>query len=390
MALSFFDFIKPKNGKTQLVEVECKEMASALAEYRMRELCFEICANMVANAIGRCEFRTFRGGEEIFENEHYLWNYEPNINQNSTMFLHKLVHQLYEKNEVLIIETRRRDGKEALVVADEFEIGAEYPARQNEYKHVTVGDVHYEKTFRENEVLRIKLNNRDVLPVVKKIAAAHERLIKSVQRLYAWAAGQHLKVHVDQIVQGEDGWAEKFSQIIQKQIKPFFDSENAVLPEFDGYKYEEFGRESGTSEGLEDMRNMIADIFNFTARGFGIPAVLVNGTVEGTEDAMERFLSGCVDPLCDQLQEEITRKRYGYEEWRQGNYLKVDSSAIIHFDIFKQANNIEKLIGSGAFTINDVLRAAGREPLRDEWADRHWMTLNIGTMNDSLDDLERG
>ncbi len=82
--------------------------------------------------------------------------------------------------------------------------------------------------------------------------------------------------------------------------------------------------------------------------------------MEGTADANSRFMTYCIDPLCDQLQEEINRKRYGYEEWKRGNYLRVDSSSILHFDIFENAANVEKLIGSGAFTINDVRRAAGQ------------------------------
>lgn len=110
---------------------------------------------------------------------------------------------------------------------------------------------------------------------------------------------------------------------------------------------------------------------------------MVKGTVEGTADANHRFLTYCIDPLCDQLQEEINRKRYGYEEWKHGNYLRVDSSSIIHFDIFENAANVEKLIGSGAFTINDVRRAAGQSAIPEPWADEHFMTLNISTMAES-------
>ena len=72
------------------------------------------------------------------------------------------------------------------------------------------------------------------------------------------------------------------------------------------------------------------------------------------------FLTNCIDPLADQIQEEINRKRYGYEGWKKGDYLRVDTSSIIHFDMFANAANVEKLVGSGAFTINDVLRAANQ------------------------------
>ena len=76
-------------------------------------------AAMVANAIGRCEVRVFRGGEETQDREYYMWNYEPNLNENSTMFWHKAVGKLYTDNEALIVSSRRRDtGTDAVLVAD--------------------------------------------------------------------------------------------------------------------------------------------------------------------------------------------------------------------------------------------------------------------------------
>ena len=169
--------------------------------------------------------------------------------------------------------------------------------------------------------------------------------------------------------------------MIQDQLKPFFASNGAVLPEFDGYQYTNVG---STSKGdSRDVRNAIEDIFDFTARGFLIPAVLVNGKVEGTADANKRLLTNCVDPICDQLQEEITRKRYGYTGWKNGEYLRVDSSAIVHFDVFENAPNVEKLVGSGAYTINDVLRAANQPRINEPWANEHYLTLNIAKMSEA-------
>src|SRR5699024_10081708 len=151
-----------------------------------------------------------------------------------------------------------------------------------------------------------------------------------------WDNGQHWKVHVNQIAQGDKDWAEKFQAMIAAQVKPFLESNGGILPEFDGYAYEQV---SGSGSGRDtrdtrDIRAMIEDIFDFTARGFLIPSVLVNGTVEGTADANTRFLTNCIDPLADQIQEEINRKRYTYNEWARGDFLRVDTSSIIHFDMF--------------------------------------------------------
>ena len=369
------------------MDVTIREFFEAAQEYRIRNLCFMVCKDMVANALGRCEFKTYRNNKEIFEDEYYLWNIEPNINQNSTMFLHKLVNQLYENGEVLAIETKSRTGKEMLVVADDFETPSIYPAKQNEYRSVRVGEVTYGKTFLEGDVLHLCLNHVDLKDIITGMYESFYRMYDAAVRAYTWGKGQHWKVHVNQIAQGQDGWAKTFQEMIQDQIKPFLDSNGAVLPEFDGYSYENVGAKSDAAGDTRDVKALVEDIFDFTARGFLIPAVLVSGKVEATKDANSRFLTYCIDPICDQLQEEITRKRYGLEEWKKGNFIRVDSSSIIHFDLFANAANIEKLVGSGAYTINDIHRAANQAIIKEPWADKHFMTLNIVPMDKATAEL---
>ena len=379
MGIKFWDWLSGGKARSPTtVEVSCRELLAAAQEFQLRDLSFWICANMIANAVGRCEFRTFRDGKEIREREHYLWNVEPNVNQNSTAFLHKLVAKLLVDGEALVISTRQREGYDALVVADAWLQNEDYPSRQNEYINVQVGDVSYEKTFREREVLHLKLNHINVKPVLDGLYGAYWRLISAAMKRYEWDKGQHWKVHVGQLAYGADDFTENFSRMIEQQVKTFLDSNGAILPEFDGYAYTNEGGKANVE--LADIQAQMKDVLGFTAKALQIPAVLVDGSIQGTEDAQGRFLTGCIDPICDQLQEEINRKRYGYDRMQAGDYLRVDTSSIRHFDMFANAANVEKLVGSGAFTINDVLRSAGLPTIPEPWADEHYMTKNIAAL----------
>ena len=379
MGIKFWDWLAGGKARSPTtVEVSCRELLAAAQEFQLRDMSFWLCANMIANAVGRCEFRTFREGKEIREREHYLWNVEPNANQNSTAFLHKLVAKLLVDNESLVISTRQREGYDALVVADAWLQNGDYPSRQNEYINVQVGDVSYEKTFREREVLHLKLNHINVKPVLDGLYGAYWRLISAAMKRYEWDKGQHWKVHVSQLASGAEDFTENFSRMIEQQVKTFLDSNGAILPEFDGYAYTNEGGKANVE--LADIQAQMKDVLGFTAKALQIPAVLVDGSIQGTEDAQGRFLTGCIDPICDQLQEEINRKRYGYDRMRAGDYLRVDTSSIRHFDMFANAANVEKLVGSGAFTINDVLRSAGLPTIPEPWADEHYMTKNIAAL----------
>ena len=378
------------SGDIHPVEMTCSDLYQLAEEFRIRELAFNTCVNMIANAVGKCEFKTFLNRKPVKKDEYYLWNYEPNINQNSTAFLHKLIFKLYSENEALVISTRRRDGNEMLVVADSFVKPLHYPAKQNEYTGVTVGEVTYEKTFYEKDVLHFKLNHTDIKPVIDGLYQSYYKLIGAAMKNYTWGSGKHLKVHVSQLAQGNPDFAKRLSAVINEQVKPWMESDGGVLPEFDGYDYSNMGGNPDTQRTTRDVRALVDDIFTFTANAFGIPPVLLLGDVAGTQDAMNRWLTTCIDPLCDQLSEEITRKRYGREDWMRGNYLRIDTTTIIHFDMFANAANVEKLIGSGAYSINDVRAAAGQDEINEDWANLHWLSLNIDTMESAARAAENG
>ena len=108
-----------------------------------------------------------------------------------------------------------------------------------------------------------------------------------------------------------------------------------------------------------------------------IPTALFRGTATNLQEVVSHWLTVCIDPLAAMIGEEITRKRYGLADWQRGSFAQVDTSTLQHFDIFANAGNIEKLVGSGAFSINDVLAAAGRAEIDEDWARSHWLTLNI-------------
>lgn len=371
-------------------KVTIQEIMEAAAELQIRDLALTVCVNMIANAVGKCEFQTFVNGKKVKEDEYYTWNIEPNVNENSTMFIHRLVDKLCRENEVLVISTVHKDGHEMLVVADDFTKPLRYPQKMNVYTDVRVGEVTYRKSFKESEVLHLVLNNQNAQEVVKQLYASYSKLVNAATRSYTWSQGTHLKVKVDQTESGDENFATDFANMINAQVRPWMQSDNAVLPEFYGYEYNNMGGTSNTERSTRDIRALVDDIFDFTAQSLNIPPVLIKGVVEGTKDAVTRWLTTCIDPLTDQLEEEIVRKRYGRDLWRKGTYLHIDTSTITHFDLFANAANVEKLIGSGAYSINDVLSAAGMPELNEPWADLHWLTLNIGTMESATRAINDG
>ena len=65
----------PETERVASMEITDQQVYEAVTEVCLRELAFWTCVGKIANALTKCEFRTFYEWKEINEYEYYLWNY---------------------------------------------------------------------------------------------------------------------------------------------------------------------------------------------------------------------------------------------------------------------------------------------------------------------------
>jgi len=372
------------SGDADPTPVDIEEFFNLQAELVIRNLAFQSAVNLVANSISKCEFKTYFKGKEVKQKEYYLFNVEPNKNQNSSVFIHKWISKLYEENECLIISVG-----DQLLVADSFN-KKEYALLDHQFSQVSVDGFSFDKTFYMSDVMYFQLNNKDIRKLINSMYETYGKLISYGQKSYEKSRGSKGVLDVSSIAQGKTNFQETFNKLMNERFKTFFEAENAVLPLFDGYKYTDIGSKTYSNEGTRDIRAMVDDIFDFTARAFCIPPALLRGDMANVGDVVDNYLTFCVDPLCDMLQEEANRKRSGYAGFSQGTYMKIDTKTIKHVDLLSVSTAIDKLIASGAFCINDIRGLVGDEPIDEPWAWQHFMTKNYSTVADILAALEGG
>ena len=360
------------------------EYASLVFDIYVREMAFWSAVNIVANAVSKCEFKTFLNGKEDKGKEYYLWNVEPNKNQNSSAFLRKLIAKLYRNNECLVIE---QNGQ--LLVADNF-IRKPYALYDDVFTQVQVEDFTFNRSFNQSEVLYYKLNEENIRKLINGLYESYSKLIAYSMKAYQKSRGTKGIFKYDTLPVAGTPEREAFDALINKKIKQWMEGDNAALPLGRGQEWKELQHKTYTNESTRDIRAQIDDIFDFTARAFGIPPALLRGDVQDTSKAVDQLLTFCIDPLTDMLSEEINRKRNGYTGFSQGTYLKIDTKSIKHVDLLSVATAVDKLIASGCFTINDIRKAVGDEPINEDWANQHFITKNYSTVEDLLKALEGG
>lgn len=352
--------------------MEDQDVQNAAYELYIRELAFWTCVNKIANAVSKCEFKTYYHNKETKGKEYYLWNYEPNQNQNAAGFIYKLIAQLYRKNECLVVEINHR-----MYVAESY-IKEVYALRDYKFSGISFDGYTLQETLDMSDVMFFELNSTDMRKLMNGMYDSYSKLITYAQNAYQKSRGHKGILNIAGVAQEQDNFNETFEELMSTHFKNFFGKDNAVLPLFDGYNYQDISQNAKTysTESTRDIKALADDIFEFTARAFSFPPSLAKGDVQDTTKATDELLTFAVDPLVKMIQQEINRKRNGKDGLKQGNYLKIDTLAVKHVDIFDIATPIDKLISSGAFTINDILQVIGKPKIDESWADQHFMTKN--------------
>lgn len=373
--MKIIDFIKDIfGGKDEVRLIE--KISDESTKLAIEEFAINVAINLIAGCISKCEFKTYLNNKEVKGDEYYMWNVEPNKNQNSSEFIQEFVYKLLYRNEVLIVEVNNQ-----LIIADSF-YQNEYALYENVFENVTRKDFSFNRKFKMSEVLYFRNSNKDIKVLVSNLNNGYRELLDMAIGKYKRSGGRKGIAKLESISKGDEEQKRRIDELFERRFKKYFESENAVLSLPKGVEYEEKngeGSKKSTSD-MVDIQNLTREIFDRVGQGFKIPPALMRGDVADIGKITDNFLTFCADPIVDMINEEINRKRYG-KAILKGSKLEIDTTCIKHIDIFSVAEKIDKLISSGMYSIDGLLEKVGDIPLKTEWSEKHWITKNYSEIN---------
>lgn len=362
------DFFARAFGKKQNITLKM-QLEEQITEVYFKELATACAVNMIASTIAKCEIRTFLKNEPQKKEEYFLWNYSPNQNENGSDMLQKLITNLCYDNEALVVELNGN-----LYVAEYF-TRTQYALYDDIFSDIVINGITLQKKFVASEVIYMQLNNIDVKQRLEGSYTSYGQTIAKAIRQMIRANGQKGILDIDAQTSAQTDFAEKLQTLMNDRFKPFFEANQAVLPLTSGYKYTDVTKAT-TAPTPADLNERINYEFELAGRAYRIPKSLILGDVSDVEKITKNFLTFAVDPICEKLGEEITRKRYGVKQFAKGNYVDINTNCIQHIDVFEQSTNAEGLLRSGLYCIDELRAKLGDTPLKTEWSQKHYITKN--------------
>lgn len=373
---NLFNFLEKKIDVAEISPVTQK----LLEQYAFKELALHIAISYIANTLSKCEFKTFENGVEVRNKLYYMLNISPNPNQNSSQFINKFIEKYYYDGHSLIVPNG-----DNLYCADNFDIEDSNPLKENTFYNVTFNCYTLKKMHKASEVFYIKLDNKNVKAIVDSLYMHYSEIISIALAAYKRSNGTKYKLLLEQYRAGDAVFEKLFKEVLEKQLKTFIENDNAIYPQYKGIDLQEFSSKTPANTG--DIIAMRKEIFETTAQAFKIPLSMMYGNITNMNEIVKVYLSICIDPLADMISEEMTRKYYGYNEWKEGNYIKVDTSCVNHVDILEVAQQVYNLVGAG-FSLDELRSRLDKQLLNTDFSRTHFLSRNFVPAEDMLNSDE--
>ncbi|WP_103034988.1 phage portal protein [Listeria newyorkensis] len=326
-----------------------------LMELSIKKWAIDSCVNKIANALAKAEIQTFVEGEERREEDWYLFNIEPNPNQNATEFWKKAVYKLVYENEVLIFSVGN-----AMYVADSF-YQKKFAFRENIYSNIVLKDYAVSAVFPESKVMHLTLNIESAKSIIDGFYRLYGDLIsEGVSNYKKLNSRKFLYKTKGQLAQTKDA-QEKTRDLLSNRIRVFLSEKDAVLPLQEGHLLEELEQNKANIAESRDIKKMVDDVFEMTANSFHIPWGVAKGDTVGLNEQMNSFLMFGLNPIAEMFSDEGNRKLYGKSLVLKRTYMKMDTSLIKVIDLKDSASALELLFRTGTNVIDDNLAMVGKE-----------------------------
>lgn len=333
----------------------------------------KLAIQKIAQTVAKCELVTFEKNVRTKKDEWYLWNVEPNANQNGAQFKYKLVEKLLKDGKALVVEVNGN-----LYIADNYNYHNEYAIREHYFDNVQVNDLTFSGTFPMSQVIFLQYDNQEINKWLQLLLAQYDKLLTISMSKYRRSGGRKGFMRLGAAREGNEEKNNKIEDNLSNRLKRFYDSENAILVLNKGMEYTPDNSEGSkrTASEVNDIKAVSHEIFSRVAQARSIPMAVLLGENNDTSAAHDVFFEEAIKPILELISTEIQRKRFGKDMVINGTYAKFDMSGAKYINVLKEASNIDKLLACGMYSIDQLLDKVDDPPINTKWSTSHFITKN--------------
>ena len=344
-----------------------------------------VVAKILSTFLINVDWKTFKGDEDIRGDEWFRFNYAPNRKETTAEFYTKLANKFVYDGEALIIETATKE----FFIADgySFKNGTELFMKDNTFVDVVIGDTTLNRSFKENDscmyIKTPQYENMDL--ILNSMSTDFDNLRTMIYEGAQKALGTKYSLNLN--AQAKNKYDDKYVAKIQKIYEPLMRKRDAVFVTYKGEKLEDLTERQRGSEvqqvltAVENNIKVNEEILTNVGNAFGIPEKFMKGDFTADNDSI--YVMGVTlfaKPYLTLLSKKYTNYVLTKDDILKGSKVEANLDSIKFIEALGTATAIDKLIGSGAYSPNEV-----REMLGDDGYDggeTRFITKNYAVLSD--------
>lgn len=344
----------------------------------LKKMALNTCVKHIARTIAKSDFRLKSGESSVRDGLYYKLNVRPNTDMSSSSFWEKVIYKLIYDNECLIVLSDTDD----FLIADSY-VRKEFAFFPDVFEGVTVKDYRYNRNFSMDDVIFLEYGNERLSAftdgMFEDYGELFGKMIRAQMRNFQIRGAVNFKMAG---VADKDKQT-KLQEYIDKVYASFNNNEIAIVPQLEGFNYEEFGTTSvNNSQSFDEVKKLRKEMIDYVASILGIPSALLHGDMADLSNNMKAYMEYCIDPLTKKLEDELNAKLFTPSKFLAGEHIK-----IIHKkDIIENAEAVDKLVASGSFNRNEVRELLGAERVDDPELDKYLITKNYQSADEGGED----
>lgn len=306
----------------------------------------------------------------------YKLNYKPNPYENGNEFKRKIITNMIYNGECVIVkpfddyyvaESFTYDDKTKL-----FTVTTEYSTK--------------EKIYSVDDVIHVRYNNVEFRNFLNSLSNSYDKLYKRV--LEVQMRQQQIRVYAPfkGVSAKNEENSKRFMNFLSGMKKQLENESIAVVPRQDDYDVEEHSQNylGRSAEELGTIENMyVKQVANILQ----VPPLLFSGDLADTSEHSKNFVRWCVKPIMNEIANEFNAKQT--KSSLKNSLITVNTIECVYVSEFEMARDVEKMIGSGVWTIDDVLVQLGKKRENTKDTTRRYLTKNIGIIEQAEEDYNK-
>jgi HK97 family phage portal protein len=335
----------------------------------LKKMALETCINFIGRTISQSDFRFMKNKKREFNDWHYLLNVRPNTDQSAADFWQDFIYKLIYENDVLVILTDTND----LLIADDF-TRDEFAVYPDIFRDVTVKDYKFQRSFRMDEVIYITYNNEKLTNYMNGMFDDYANLFSRMLEVSLRKNQIRGTVGIDSTQSLSEENQTKLQKFIDKLFNSFRNNSIAIVPKLKGFEYDEVSSGESNGPSIDELTKLKKSVIDDVAEILGIPNALIHGEISDYETSIKAYVKFCIGPLVKKVGDELNSKLIPKKDYLNGD--RVEVKGVTEKDLITNAEAVDKLVASGAFTRNEVRELFGAERSDNPELDKFVLTKN--------------